>query len=86
MPIVPTTPSKLRPILTGMGRLATSGRLANPTLNVARRGAGVLSAKTDKHLMSEFVAVRGPVADEVNYMTASEEQPNDLARLQCRQI
>lgn len=67
MPIL--SASKLRPL---GGRVIAAGvrRTVAPqqSLNidcVARRTVTVLGAKSHKHLLSEFVSVRGPVAEEV---------------------
>lgn len=72
MPVVSATSSRMRPLLASTGRRALKGRVMNPTFCVARRGSGILAAKTNKHLLSEFVAVRGPVVDEVRL---SEDHP-----------
>lgn len=65
--------SKLRPLVgatVGVGGRAASAAgstslVASSTFNIARRGVSVLGAQSQKHLLSEFVGVRGPVAEEV---------------------
>lgn len=44
--------------------LSSRASSSSTPLTVAR-GFSVLESKTDKHLLSEFVGVRGPVAEEV---------------------
>lgn len=57
--------------IVGVGRRAAAGRLlaaSSTTASTLKQGPrcfSVLESKTDKHLLSEFVGVRGPVAEEV---------------------
>lgn len=50
-------------------RTPSSSKLScNITSVQVARSFSVLESKTDKHLLSEFVGVRGPVAEEVGHM------------------
>lgn len=50
-------------------RTPSSSKLSsNSTPVQVARSFSVLESKTDKHLLSEFVGVRGPVAEEVGHM------------------
>lgn len=67
--------SKLRPLVGAAvsvsGRAASAAGSTSPvassTFNIARRGVSVLGAQSQKHLLSEFVGVRGPVAEETSW-------------------
>lgn len=79
---------QLRPIITGPSVASSAVRRTvaatasagtslfpshvNQTFNTARRSVSVLGAKSHKHLLSEFVGVRGPVAEEVRASPASK--------------
>lgn len=49
-------------------------------IDVARRTVTVLGARSHKHLLSEFVSVRGPVAEEVRKVMLVETLLRQCAR------
>lgn len=87
--------SKLRPLLgaaAGVGgrRAAGSTTAASivhgSTINIARRGVSVLGAQSQKHLLSEFVGVRGPVAEEVRIAGKPVLKGMQIARFRGREV
>ena len=87
--------SKLRPLVgaaAGVGgrRAAGSTTAASivhgSTINIARRGVSVLGAQSQKHLLSEFVGVRGPVAEEVRIAGKPVLKGMQIARFRGREV
>lgn len=69
MPIL-SAASKLRPfggrvIAAGARRTTMAPQQQSFNFDVARRTVTVLGTNSHKHLLSEFVGVRGPMAEEV---------------------